>query len=163
MLSSRITCLSLTLLICWCVCVCVCVHVCVCVCVCVCVRAHVCVCVCVHVCVRVCACHVYTLFSSSAGDLWSCAGSICVPGGVGKYSSPCQWHLPLWPNRPRVCSQPGCCAGEHGHSATFCDMLQATSTSVTSPPALLWDSSHSEGQGFRLINLSGWGFRWVEL
>ena len=38
----------------------------------------------VCVCVRVC-----DVFLSSAGDLWSCAGGVCVPReGVGKYSSP---------------------------------------------------------------------------
>ena len=42
-------------------------------------------------------------------------------------------------------------------------MLQATSTSMTSPRAPLWDSSDSEGQGFRLVGHSGWGFRWVRL
>ena len=36
------------------------------------------------VCLCVCVCNVYTLFSPSAGDLWSRAGGVCVPGGVGK-------------------------------------------------------------------------------
>ena len=56
-LSSRITCLSLTLLICRCLlCVCVCMRVCMCVCVFVCVCVCVCVCVNVCVCVHVCMC-----------------------------------------------------------------------------------------------------------
>ena len=41
-----------------CVCVCVCVYLCVCV----------CVCLCVSMCVCASVCHMYTLFSSSAGD-----------------------------------------------------------------------------------------------
>ena len=44
-----------------------------------------------------------------------------------------------------------------------CDMLKATSTSMTSPRTPLWDSSHLAGQGFRLVGLSGRGFRWVGL
>ena len=48
-------------------------------------------------------------------------------------------------------------------------MLQAMSTSMTSPRAPLWDSSHLEGQGFRLVGsgvglqvggLSGW-VKWM--
>ena len=54
-------------------------------------KLFICCSVCVRACVCVCMCHVYTLFSSSAGDLWSCAGGVRVPGeGVGKYSSPHQ-------------------------------------------------------------------------
>ena len=93
------------------VCVVLCVVLCVCVlccavCVCVCVPEHwlsskqtklsskitchslallICWCVCVRVCMCVCVCVL-----SNAGDLWSCAGSVCVPEGVGKYSSPHQ-------------------------------------------------------------------------